>query len=61
MFLWTPGLSFLFGTLWVLIIVVIMQGGALGVNLMKGNIVQVGSDMEDAARIAGARLAEHVC
>ncbi len=54
MFLWTPGLSFLFGTLWVLIIVVIMQGGALGVNLMKGNIVQVGSDMEDAARIAGA-------
>ncbi len=54
MFLWTPGLSFLFGSLGALIIVVVMQGNTTGVNLIKGNIVQIGYDLEDAARVAGA-------
>ncbi len=54
MFLWTPGLSFLFGTIWALIIVVVLQGNTTGVNLTKGAIVQVGPDLEEAARIAGA-------
>ena len=54
MFLWTPGLSFLFGTIWALIIVVVLQGNTTGVNLTKGAIVQVGFDLEEAARIAGA-------
>ena len=44
----------LYGTIWVLIIVVIMQGNTTGVNLMKANIVQVGFDLEEAARVAGA-------
>ena len=50
----TPGLTFLFGTIWALIIVVILQGKTTGVNLMKGVLVQVGADMEEAARVSGA-------
>ena len=54
LFLGTPGLGFLFGTIWALIIVVILQGNTTGVNMMKGVFVQVGPDMEEAARVAGA-------
>ncbi|MGH7809590.1 MAG: ABC transporter permease, partial [Candidatus Binatia bacterium] len=54
LFIGTPGLNFLFGTVWALIIVVILQGKTTGVNLMKGVLVQVGADMEEAARVAGA-------
>jgi iron(III) transport system permease protein len=54
MFIGTPGLNALFGTIWALIIVVILQGKTTGVNIMKGVFVQVGADMEEAARVAGA-------
>ena len=54
LFLGTPGLGFFFGTIWALIIVVILQGKTTGVNVMKGVFVQVGADMEEAARVAGA-------
>jgi iron(III) transport system permease protein len=54
MFLGTPVLRALFGTLWALIIVVVLQGKTTGVNVMKGVLVQVGADMEEAARVAGA-------
>jgi iron(III) transport system permease protein len=53
-FVGTPMLNFLFGTIWALIIVVILQGKTTGVNIMKGVLVQVGSDMEEAARVSGA-------
>jgi iron(III) transport system permease protein len=53
-FLGTPGLNFLFGSVWALIIVVILQGKTTGVNVMKGVFVQVGADMEEAARVSGA-------
>jgi iron(III) transport system permease protein len=54
LFLSTPMLNFLFGTIWVLILVVIIQGKTTGVNLMKSVFVQVGTDMEEAARVSGA-------
>ena len=54
MFLWTPGLSFLYGTIWVLILVVVMSGSTTGVNLFKGYIVNIGEDLEEAARVSGA-------
>jgi iron(III) transport system permease protein len=54
LFIGTPLLNFLFGTIWALIIVVILQGKTTGVNIMKGVFVQVGADMEEAARVAGA-------
>jgi len=47
-------LNFLFGTIWVLILVVIIQGKTTGVNIMKAVFVQVGTDMEEAARVSGA-------
>ena len=53
-FIGTPLLNFLFGTIWALIIVVILQGKTTGVNIMKGVFLQVGADMEEAARVAGA-------
>jgi iron(III) transport system permease protein len=54
MFLGTPGLSILYGTIYALLIVVVLNGATTGTSLMKGVFVQVGQDMEDAARVAGA-------
>jgi iron(III) transport system permease protein len=54
LFLGTPVLNFLFGTIWALMIAVILQGNMTGVNIMKGVFVQVGADMEEAARVSGA-------
>src|SRR4029453_4367807 len=53
-FIGTPLLNFLFGTIWALLIVVLLQGKTTGVNIMKGVLVQVGADMEEAARVSGA-------
>ena len=53
-FIDTPGLNFLFGTIWALILVVLLQGQTTGVNIMKSVLVQVGADMEEAARVSGA-------
>ena len=58
MLLWTPGLNVLYGTIWILIIVVIISGNTTGVNIMKGAIVQVGADIEEAARVSGAGWAK---
>jgi iron(III) transport system permease protein len=54
LFLGTPGLRALFGTIWALILVVVLQGKTTGVNVIKGVLVQVGGDMEEAARVSGA-------
>jgi iron(III) transport system permease protein len=54
MFLGTPGLSAVYGTIWALVIVVVIQGKTTGVNVLKGVFVQVGQDMEEAARVSGA-------
>ena len=53
-FIGTPVLNFLFGTIWALLIVVMLQGKTTGVNVMKGVLVQIGADMEEAARVSGA-------
>ncbi len=53
-FLSTPGFAFLYATIWALILVVIFQGNTTGVNISKAAIVQVGFEMEEAARISGA-------
>lgn len=49
-----PVFLFIYGTIWALLLVVIIQGNTTGTNVMKGVFVQVGQDMEDAARVAGA-------
>jgi iron(III) transport system permease protein len=53
-FLGTPGLNVLYGTIWALIIVVILQGHTTGTNISKAAIIQVGNDMEEVARVSGA-------
>jgi iron(III) transport system permease protein len=47
-------LAFLYGTIYALILVVIIQGNTTGTNIFKGVLVQVGKDMEEQARISGA-------
>ena len=54
MFLGTPGLAWLYGSIWALIIVVIISGNTTGTNVFKGVMVQLGQDMEEAARVSGA-------
>jgi len=54
MFLGTPGLSWLYGSIWALIIVVLIQGNTTGTNVFKGIMVQLGKDLEEASRVSGA-------
>lgn len=54
LFLGTPGLSFLYGSIWALMLVVVLQGNTLTTNMSKGAIVQIGNEMEEAARVGGA-------
>ena len=54
LFLGTPGLAFLYGSIFALLIVVIVGGNTTGVNLSKAALVQVGQEMEEAARVSGA-------
>ncbi len=44
----------LYGTIFGLLLVVILQGKLTSTQLLKGVYLQVGADMEEAARIAGA-------
>ena len=53
-FLGTPGLSIIYGTIYALIIVVVISGKTTGVNISKGVLVQLGPELEEAARVAGA-------
>jgi iron(III) transport system permease protein len=54
MFLGTPFLAPLYGTIWPLIIVIVLQGKTTGTQLSKSVFLQVGPEMEEAARISGA-------
>ena len=54
LFLGTPVLTFLYGTIWALLLVVVIQGNTTGTNITKGVYVQVGADMEEQARVSGA-------
>jgi iron(III) transport system permease protein len=54
MFLGTPFLAPLYGTIWPLIIVIVLQGKTTGTQLSKSVFLQVGHEMEEAARISGA-------
>ena len=53
-FLGTPGLIALYGTIFALLLVVILQGKLTSTQLIKGAYPQMGLDLEEAARVAGA-------
>ncbi len=54
MILGTPGLNGLFGTIWILIIVAILQGKLTSIQMFKSAFLQMGQDMEEAARTSGS-------
>jgi iron(III) transport system permease protein len=54
MFLETPVLSAIYGTVYALALVMILQGKLTSTQLVKGVLMQLGSDLEEAARISGA-------
>ena len=54
MFLTVPGLRWLYGSIWALILVVLIAGNTTGTNIFKGVMIQLGGDVEEAARVAGA-------
>jgi len=54
MFLGTPFLRPLYGTVVPLIVVVILSGKLLGVQLSKAVFLQMGAELEESARVSGA-------
>lgn len=50
----TPFLRPMFGTLWALILVSSLSGVTLGVQIMKANVLQLGTELEEASYTAGA-------
>ena len=54
MFLTVPGLQVLYGTIWALILVVLIAGNTTGTNIFKGVMLQLGNDVEEAGRVSGA-------
>ncbi len=50
----TPGLNWLYGSIWILIIVVILQGKLTSVQMFKSSFLQMGKELEEAARVSGA-------
>lgn len=54
MFLSVPGLQAVYGTIWALILVVVIAGNTTGTNIFKGVMIQLGGDVEEAARVSGA-------
>ena len=54
MFVKTPLLDVLFGTIWALLIVVAISGVTAGTNIFKGVMLQVGASLEEAGRVSGA-------
>jgi iron(III) transport system permease protein len=53
MFVGTPFLRPIYGTIWALVLVAVLQGKLTGVQLCKATFLQLGQDLEDAARASG--------
>ena len=53
MFLSTPFLRPIYGTIWALVLVAVLQGKLTGTQISKGVFLQLGQDLEDAARASG--------
>ncbi|HKE64466.1 MAG TPA: ABC transporter permease subunit [Micromonosporaceae bacterium] len=54
MFLLVPGLKWMFGTIWPLMIVMLVHGKNTGTNVIKGVMIQLGGALEESARVSGA-------
>lgn len=47
-------LKILYGTIWLMMIIFIVRGLPLGVRVMHGAMVQLGSELEESSRVLGA-------
>lgn len=54
-FLFTPGLSVLYGTIFPLLIAILIKELPIGVHMMRNSIDQTGHDMIESAQMTGAR------
>ena len=54
LFLQTPFLKPLYGTIWALLLVVVLQGKLLSTQIIKGVYLQMGAELEESARVSGA-------
>lgn len=61
-FLWlfvgTPIFRPLYGTIWIMMIAVAIGGMTTGVQVLKANMIQLGRELEEAARASGASTAQ---
>jgi iron(III) transport system permease protein len=53
-FLGNPLFRPLYGTLWLLIIAIVASHMTLGTQIIKSNMIQLGAELEEAGRVAGA-------
>jgi iron(III) transport system permease protein len=60
-FLQTPFFRPIYGTIYVLIIAMVIKGMPIGVQLIKSVMLQLGNELEEAARIAGGNWVSTYC
>lgn len=60
-FLQTPLFRPIYGTIYVLIIAMVIKGMPIGVQLIKSVMLQLGNELEEAARIAGGNWLSTYC
>ncbi|NIO07664.1 MAG: iron ABC transporter permease, partial [Deltaproteobacteria bacterium] len=54
LFLGTPLLVAMYGTIYALVLVVILQGKLLSTQMIKSVFLQMGADLEESALVSGA-------
>lgn len=55
-FLLFPGLSWLYGTIWPLVIALVFIRLPFSTRIVSSNMVQISNDLEDASQVAGSRF-----
>ncbi|HKT17112.1 MAG TPA: iron ABC transporter permease [Stellaceae bacterium] len=53
-FLGSPILRFLYGSITLLVVAIVIAGMTFGTQVLKTNMLQLGAELEDAARVTGA-------
>jgi iron(III) transport system permease protein len=53
-FLGTPILKFLYGSTTLLVIAIVIASMTVGTQILKTNMIQLGAELEEAARVTGA-------
>jgi iron(III) transport system permease protein len=54
LFLGTPGLRWLYGSMALLIVATVVSSMPFGIHIIKSNLLQLGRELEEASRVSGA-------